>query len=322
MNWKKISLILIVFLTFLATGFMLSNIQSREADQLLDAHGMSNNTHYFYTNKKQNIGEFLTYLRMRFPKDHIQVHLDNQKEKEQVLVWANYKIQSLPTQKGQYFSPDDFKGQISFAVLGPDTKNNVVELQGNQYVIYKKHYYSVIGEFKNYHQTEQKKYYLTTGIKQATSKEKLKNFKIIIDSPNRNVIKTVGEKYHAKLEIPAFVKSHQYLRLSVLKEIFLILLFWIIGIICNIFIALIEWRQVKLAHLKRKFFVNWLINRGLRLILIETLLAIIALVILQWTAFFNKSFHLLEIIVVNWSLVLFTYIISWIIINKKEKKDA
>ena len=44
MNFKKIFLLLILLLSFLGIGTMLSNIESSYADELLEAHGLTNNT--------------------------------------------------------------------------------------------------------------------------------------------------------------------------------------------------------------------------------------------------------------------------------------
>lgn len=322
MNWKKISFILIVFLTFLGTGIMLSNVQSREADQLLEAHGMGNGTRYFYTNNSEKISDFLHYLNQNYPKVRLQIHFDNQQNQDQVLVWANHSLQKLPTQSGRYFAPDDFKGSISFAVLGPDSKNNVIERQGNRYVHVGQNYYSVIGEFKNYHQSEQKKYYLTTGINQSTADCPLSNYRIVIDCSNKNVLREIAKKYQASLKTPSFVKRHQIYRFSVIREILLILLFWVIAMLANGLIATMEWRQVQLSHLKGSLYRNWLINRGLRLILIESLLEVIAYAFLRWRAFFSKPNHLIELLILNWLVAISAYLIVWLFLKWKEKKNA
>ena len=41
MNFKKIFLLLILLLSFLGIGTMLSNIESSYADELLEAHGLT-----------------------------------------------------------------------------------------------------------------------------------------------------------------------------------------------------------------------------------------------------------------------------------------
>ena len=62
MNYKKIVLFFIIFMCLLGVGSMLSNVQSREADQLLEAHGLSNNTRYIEVNRNETISDFLRYL--------------------------------------------------------------------------------------------------------------------------------------------------------------------------------------------------------------------------------------------------------------------
>lgn len=319
MNWKKATFIFIVFLTFLSTGWLLSGVQSKEADQLLDAHGLSNNTRYFYTKNEQSIQQFLLYLEKKYPKTNIQVHLDNQKEKNQVLVWANHQIASLPTQNGHYFSKDDFSGKVSFAVLGPNSENNVIELQSNKYVFFNGQYYSVIGTFKNYHQSEQTKYYLTTGINQPTAKNPLNNYRIVVDSSSKKVLKQLANHYHGQLKIPAFVKNHQFHQLSVLNEIIGLFILWLIALIANGLIAFLEYKQVSRTHLSGSLLNNWLINRSIRLVLIEAILGVIAYAILRSNSFFSKPNHLVLLLIYNWLAASFGYFFNWIRMYRKDQ---
>ncbi|ARD06738.1 hypothetical protein B1745_03400 [Lactobacillus amylolyticus] len=322
MNWEKISFILIVFLTFLGAGFMLSNVQSREADQLLEAHGLDNNTRYFYTNKNEKISAFLKYLKKKYPKEHIQLHLDNRIDKQQILVWSNHSLRSLPTQSGCYFQADDFEGQVSFAVLGPDTKKNVIERQGNRYILYHKRYYSVIGELKNYHQSQQTQYYLTTGVNQPTANANLKNYRIVIDSAHLSSVKKIAKQYNGKITMPTFVKKHQLYRFSVIREIILIILLWLVAMGANLLIALMQRKQVKLTHLKGSLYKNWLVNHGLRLILIESLLAIVAYILLRYLGFFSKVNHLILLLFLNWLAAIFAYVFTWLFLHWKEHRHA
>lgn len=319
MNWKKITFILMVFLTFLCTGWLLSSVQSKEADQLLDAHGLSNNTRYFYTKNSQSIKKFLLYLEENYPKTKIQVHLDNQNDQNQVLVWANHQIASLPTQTGHYFSKDDFKGQVSFAVLGPNSEKNVIELQGNKYVFFKGQYYSVIGTFKDYHQSEQTKYYLTTGVHQATAQNPIDNYRIVIDCNSKKSLKKIAHHYHGQLKIPDFVKNHQFHQLSVIKEIIGLLVLWLLACFFNGLIAYLEYKQVSRTHLSGNLLNNWLINRSIRLILIEGILAIVAYAFLRSNSFFSKPQHLIFLLICNWLASASGYFINWIRMYRKDQ---
>lgn len=96
---------------------MLSNVESSYADELLEAHGLTNDTRYFRINSDEKISSLLKYLDKKYAHHQIQLHLDNNYEKKQVLVWANHAATSLPTESGRYFAPDDFKGQISLLSL-------------------------------------------------------------------------------------------------------------------------------------------------------------------------------------------------------------
>ncbi|GAA3636263.1 hypothetical protein GCM10022297_13640 [Lactobacillus hamsteri] len=319
MTWKKITLIFIVFLTFIGTGLILSDVQSREADQLLEAHGLSNNTRYFKTNKEETISDFLKYINNHYRKEKIQLHFDNEIEQNQVLVWANRNMISLPTDSGRFFSLDDFSGKVSFAVLGPNAQIKVMETQGNKYIHNHNQYFSVIGDLKNFPQIEQSKYYLSTGIDQPTAQGQLKNYRIIVDSSTR-VIKKIARHYHAKLHTPEFVRDHQIHSFSVVKEILIIMTLWLIAMICNSLIALLHWRQIKLTHLKGNLLGNWFINRSLRLALIEILLCAIAYFCLSWFSFFKGMDHLILLLIGNLLTSIIAYLATWVFLDKREEK--
>ncbi|HBG91622.1 hypothetical protein [Lactobacillus acetotolerans] len=321
MNYKKILLIFIIFLTFLGTGSMLSNVQSREADQLLEAHGLSNNTRDIRTDSKETVKNFLQYLNKNYPHKKIQLHLDNNYEKNQILVWANHNIIGLPTESGRYFSPDDFQGQVSFAVLGPNAEVGTAKMQNNQYVIWGNQYYSVIGTLKHYHQIEQNKYYLTTGINQPTAQSKLNNYRIVIDSSNK-VIHRVAKHYRAKVRMPSFVKKHQIHRFSIIRELLVILLFWIIAAVCNALLALLNWRTVKQTHLHGHLLRNWLINRSARLGLVELLVGVAAYIFLRWRAFYSKADHLGWLLLFSWLIIIVVYGISILRLIRKDTHSA
>ena len=61
-RFKRLITFFIIFMCLLGVGSMLSNVQSREADQLLEAHGLSNNTRYIEVNCNETISDFLRYL--------------------------------------------------------------------------------------------------------------------------------------------------------------------------------------------------------------------------------------------------------------------
>ena len=101
---------------FLGIGTMISNIQSDYADEVLEAHGLTNNTRYFRTDSDESISSFLRYLNKNYKNHQIQLHFDSNYEKKQVLVWSNHVVKSLPTETGRYFSPDDFEEKVKLAL--------------------------------------------------------------------------------------------------------------------------------------------------------------------------------------------------------------
>lgn len=321
MRFKKFFFIFIVFLSFLGIGSMLSNVQSREADQLLEAYGLSNNTRYIEIKNSQQVGSFLMYLRHNYPHSKIQVHLSNKSQPNQTLVWSNHDVITLPTESGRYFTLDDFKGRVSFAVLGLNTKVPTLKAQSNQYVILDKNYYSVIGILKHYGQMKQNGYYLTTGPKQPTGKFKLKDYFIIIDSSSK-VIHQIATHYKVRVKTPDFVKNHQIHQFSILREIILILLFGLIAMLGNFLLAYMDWKTVNQTHLSGDLLRNWLVNHGIRTVLVELVLTFVAYFFLCWRAFISKPQHLIWLLLASWLIVTLVYSIGILHLSRKEKPNA
>ncbi|WEV70187.1 hypothetical protein OZY43_04320 [Lactobacillus sp. ESL0785] len=321
MKFKKLGLIIIIFLALLGIGSMLSNVQSREADQLLEAYGLSNSTRYIEVNQKQKVSTFLHYLTKNYPHNNIQVHLAKKGHSSQTLIWANHTIINLPTESGRYFSTDDFQGQVSFAVLGLNAKVKTLKTQGNQYVILGQKYYSVIGILKHYRQMKQDGYYLTTGPQQPTGRFKLKNYQIIIDASDK-VMHKIAMHYHVKEKTPLFVKKHQIHQFSVIREILLIILFLIAAISCNFLLAVVDWQTVKRTNLSGNLLRNWLINRGIRIILTEILVTVGAYLFLRWRAFYSKPEHLIWLLAASWLVIVIGYTCSIVYLSRKDKNCA
>ena len=319
MNFKKIFLLFIPLLAFLGMGTMLSNIDSGHADELLEAHGLTNNTRYFRTSNNESISSFLRYLDKYYANHQLQLHLDSNYEKKQVLVWANHTVKSLPTEEGRYFSPDDFKGKVSFAVLGPATNVNLLDVQNNKYIVLGQNYYSVIGEFKDYPQVEMDKYYLSTGVDQPTAKDQLKNYRIVIDGAP-NVIERVAQHYHARLYVPSFVKKHHRDRWSVVPYILMLLGAMLFGIGGNLLLATLIKRQAKLTHLHGVLLRNWVINQSVRLFLIEGALGIFTYIFLKYHAFYSADSSLVIMLIASWIIFVVAFCMTVYFLVRKDRK--
>lgn len=319
MNFKKIFLLLVPLLAFLGIGTMLSNIESGYADELLEAHGLTNNTRYFRTNSDESISSFLRYLDKNYAHHQIQLHLDSNYESKQVLVWANQSVKSLPTETGRYFSLDDFKGKVSFAILGPSVNVNLLNVQNNKYVVLGQNYYSVIGEFKDYPQVEMDKYYLSTGIDQPTARDQLKNYRIVIDS-TPGVIEKVAKHYHGTIHVPSFVQEHHRDRLSVVPTILLLVVCVLVGIISNVLLAILIKQQANLTRLHGDLLRNWVINRSIRLFMIEGIFAVVSYVFLRWHAFYSSYVSLSITLLCSWILCILAFCAEIYYLMRKDRK--
>ena len=321
MKFKKTILIIIIFLSFIGIGSMLSNVQSREADQLLEAYGLSNNTRYIEVKKDQEVRSFLTYLKKRFPHNKIQVHMTSKAKKNQTLVWSNHDVLKLPTESGRYFTKDDFKGHVSFAVLGLNAEVPTLKTQGNEYIYINQKYYTVIGTLKHYRQMKQNGYYLTTSPKQPTGKFKLRDYQIIIDSSNK-VIQQIAKHYKVKAKTPVFVKNHQIHQFSIIREILFILLFLLVAAASNLLLAFMDWKTVKQTNLKGSLLRNWLINHGVRILLVELVTTFGAYLFLIWRKFVSKPQHLIWLLLISWIIISILYGLGILHLLRKEQNNA
>ncbi|RHW54648.1 hypothetical protein [Lactobacillus bombicola] len=321
MKFKKIIIFVTIFLSLLGIGSMLSNIQSREADQLLEAYGLSNNTRYIEVKNNQTISSFLTYLQKNYAKYKIQLHFKSKIDPKQTLIWANHNVITLPTESGRYFTADDFQGRVSFAVLSLNAKVQTLATQGNEYVVLDNSYYSVIGTLKHYHQMKQNGYYLSTGPKQPTGKAKLTNYIIIIDSSSK-MINKLASRYKVKIKTPVFVKNHQIHKFSIIREISLVIVFTIIAMSCSTLLALFDWSVVKNTALTGQLLHNWLFNRGVRTILLESALVLGAYLFLSWHAFISKPQQMILLLLLSWFLIIAAYSYTVLQHLRKGKKHA
>lgn len=308
MNYKKIILLLCTLVCVLVSGVMISNVQSRQADDLLEAHGMSNNTRYITIDSNKKVASFLKYIDENYK--NVQIHFEDRYTQGKVLVWANQTVTPLPTYVGRYFSKDDFKGRVSVAVVEYGSSLNTEEVQNNKYLINGQTYYSVIGQLKRNKSVPSNMFFLSTGINQPTAQTALSNYRIVLDAAPKTIAK-ISKHYHAEVKTPVFVKRHhQHYLIYIIPEI-------IVALLMIIILASLAWiaakllvAQAKISGLKGRLLTNWIINRALRLILIVGLIMIISLVFLNTHAFYSNRTMLSWIVGLEFCLQFVTFLVT------------
>lgn len=290
MNVRKLLIYILSFLSFIGIGLMISNIQSLQADQILNASGLSSNSRSLVTNRNIEIRTLIKYLEKYQSSNELELQLTNRYSTDEVLVWSNSSMSSLPVAKGRYFTPSDFQGQVTLAVSSPNPGIQTLITQNNKYLILNNHYISVIGTLKENVSQTQNTYYLTTGVDQANSAMRLNNFYIMIDSPNRDAIAHVARYLKAKVVVPNFVKKHQqtHSKLS-LAELLVAIILGIFALILSVAIAFVHFRNNRLDRVDGNLWVNLIVNRSLRFFLLEASLATIGFFIVRWRAFFTDQ---------------------------------
>lgn len=270
MNIRKIFLFLILFAAFMGSRLLLANIQMQQAGQIMAARGLSNNSRKLESSSKEKISAFLLWLEKRNFSDRVQLHLVKRKNPAEVLVWSNKDVAKLPLQDGHYFTKDDFQGQTTFAVAAQNSPKLILR-QNNQYFVYHGHYISVIGDFKD----KTDRIYLTTGVKQITARQNLAQYEITCDCKNQNTMRKISRHLHAKQKLPNFVRQLKHYQLtSVVPLSFAILLLVLLAAFASGFLASLTAGEARLTALHGSLLGNWLINRTVRILLIEMVLGI------------------------------------------------
>ncbi|MCI1290228.1 MAG: hypothetical protein LKG31_01365 [Lactobacillus sp.] len=287
MNWKKILLIACSFLLLLGLAFPVSNLQSLSADQILTENGFSPNTKQFTPHRHVRIKTLLKHIQ---GWSRVQLHLADQNLPHRVLVWSNYNLRAMPVTTGRYFDSNDFKGQVTFAVVTPNVANNLLTTQGNRYVQEGERYISVIGILKNNQENERTRYYLTTGLKQANSRDWLSNYTLTIDGLSRNQLNQLSSDLHAQPKTPNFVSQfrHRHRAYRALQWFFgailLIVLFLNAGLS-----AFLDRERTSLGKIHGPLLTNWLVNRSFRFGLLQAVLGVIAYWLMSAKVFFSAG---------------------------------
>ena len=73
MKWRKLLVLIGIFLLFLSVGTVCSNMQSQLADQILQSRGMSMESRIVKAKKSQKISTFIKWLEKEYPKESIQI---------------------------------------------------------------------------------------------------------------------------------------------------------------------------------------------------------------------------------------------------------
>lgn len=287
MNLKKALLLVCSFLLLLGLAFPVSNLQSLAADQILTENGFSPNTKQFMPRRHVRVRTLLKHLR---GWSKVQLHLADQNQPHRVLVWSNYNLRPMPVTTGRYFDGNDFKGQVTFAVVTPDVANSLLTTQGNRYVQESNRYISVIGILKNNQQNERSRYYLTTGLKQANSRDWLSNYQLTIDGLSRSQLNQLSAYLHAQPKTPTFVAQfrHRHRAYRALQWLFGIML--LVALVLDAgFWAFLNRERTSLGKIHGQLLTNWLVNRIFRFSLLQAVLAIVAYWIMSAKVFFSAG---------------------------------
>lgn len=316
---KKYLFLFLTLLSFLGIGYFISSIETTNAQINVVTSGMSKDTRQISDVKKGKVISLLHFLDNKYKNNQVKLQLADRTDKNRVLMWANFDLPALPTNesKGRYFLKSDFTGDISLAVNNVNSTIEIMETQGHAYLKSNDQYIAIIGTLKGLDPSDER-YYLTTGINQPTSSDKLKNYKIIIDGLNQNQLSHVAKAFGGKvkkvkeLEQTLAKNRKPYLEFSL--TIALVLATIIINILQAIRITKLSIQSKVHGSLLKRLITNQTIrdraaNAGL---------ALLALLIGNFIFFFNDFTDYALIIGLTWLLGTLTFVIT---VNFVKRKD-
>ncbi|MCH3990153.1 MAG: hypothetical protein LKF01_06565 [Lactobacillus sp.] len=319
MNFKKAIVLVCSFLLLLALAFPVSNLQSLTADQILSENGLSQSTRQFTPHRHVRVRTLLKRLDAG-PK--VQVHLADRSQPSRVLVWSNSNLKTMPVISGRYFDRDDFKGQVTFAVVTPNVTSKLLVTQNNRYVEDGSRYWSVIGVLKNNQQAQKTRYYLSTGIKQDNSRDWLNHYQLTIDGLNRNQINRLSSYLHASPQVPSFVSQfrHRHRAYRALQ--------WVFGaVVCLLLMgnaalyAYFNREGARLSKIHGALLTNWLVNRSFRFGLLQACFAVIAYWLMSARVFFSAGKVYAWLLIAGCILEIVTYILAMRHFNRAERTN-
>lgn len=314
MKIRNFMVIFISLLCFIGLGLSLSRQQSQRADQVLSNNGLASPYYVYQPKSNKTIKDMLNYLNKNWSHANLQVHFRSKYNTNQILIWANYNVKSQPMadKESRYFNKSDFQGEIPFAVISAQTKENLVTLQGNHYLNENNQYYAVIGQLKENSESpyRQTAYYLTTGTKQPTSKSHLNNYNIVVDGLPKNDKQKLANYLHASVTTVNYAtKYNKQHGISPTKKFILTCLCVIIALINSGVWATLSVSSITKFKIKSDLLNSLFANSFIRYLLINTMLGIVVGLIMPVFLFYSNRVQLFTLLGSVWFMETFTFIL-------------
>lgn len=316
---KKYLFLILTFLSFLGIGYFISSIETTNAQINVVTNGMSKNTRQISGVKKGKVVSLLHYLDNKYKNNSVILQLVDHSQQNRVLMWSNFDLPALPTNegKGRYFLKSDFESEIPLAITNVASTIEITQTQGHSYLKNGDQYIAVIGILKGLDPNDER-YYLTTGINQPTSSEKLKNYQIIIDGLNQSQLNHVAKAFGGKVKKVAELEQTLAKNRKPYLEFSLTLVLIVITIIINILQAIRITKLSIQSKVHGNLLRRLLTNQTIRDRAANAGLALLALLVGNYIFFFNDFTDYAFIIGLTWLLGTLTFVIT---VNFVKRKD-
>ncbi len=313
---KKYLLIILTFLSFLGISFLISDVQSTKAQFTLATNGLTAEAKEITSPKNTSIKNMVTYAEKSFPKTNTQIQLISKSDNKKVLIWANFDLPELPTEKGRYFSKTDFAGKVTFSIISDNPIVEVLNVQNNKYINQNGQYIAVIGTLKQSYL--QDRYYLTTGALQSNSSAKLKNYQVVVDGLNKTQLKKFTKYLSGKSKTPSFIKQVKIDPNKTKLEFGLTIALIVIILILSVLMA-VQTTQISIrSNVKGSLLEKLLTNKVIRFAGVSLLTVLLPLLISNFTMYFSKQTDLVIILAITWVLEVITFTMTVLLNRRKD----
>lgn len=96
----------------------------------------------------------------------------------------------------------------------------------------------------------------------------------------------------------------------------------LVGMITNMLLAIGIKRQARLTRLHDDLLRNWVINRSVRLFLIEAIFALATYFFLRWHAFYSTYGSLIVTLIASWVVIVLAFCGMVYYLVRKDRKIA
>ena len=263
----KKKLFVIVYVAILAFIAVVTFYKIQENDLViqLNNHNLSASAYRVKLSNQDTIAT-VSELIAKSKLDSLQLHYQSKQNKNITYFYGKGKFATPPMISGTFFSDDDFKSDVSVAVVGKDWAKKLYKPQGQAYIKLNGQYLPVIGIMGDNYKSELDKQIFIAQSQLKTPKMSASDYNLVVDAKQpltKKSLKAVFKQAQIKpLVTTAFIVPQSTWIVQHSKELlvlFLILLGLVLGAILWVNSSHRNYQMAKFAGLspKKYAFEEW-----------------------------------------------------------------